>query len=47
MRAIDIKGYCEYKENISKKQIDDLQISNEIKSILSQVSATNNPTVVK
>ncbi|WP_341788690.1 MULTISPECIES: hypothetical protein [unclassified Rickettsia] len=32
------------KENISKKQIDDLQISNEIKSILSQVSATNNPT---
>ncbi|MCC8370231.1 MAG: hypothetical protein LN566_02525 [Rickettsia endosymbiont of Stiretrus anchorago] len=31
------------KENISKKQVADPQISNEIKSILSQVSATNNP----
>lgn len=31
------------KKNISEKQVADPQISNEIKSILSQVSATNNP----
>lgn len=32
------------KKNISEKQVADPQISNEIKSILSQVSATNNPS---